>query len=112
MMLGILHDTRNIRNNFLDTVDVTKKHRKAVIEVKPLPKPTGPNLRKLRMGAGTWLGKGMASWQTALAKWIEKWEWADEGVNDASKMTWLEMLIAFELDTTTKIPDDQTATTK
>ena len=50
MMLGILHDTRNIRNNILDTVDVTKNHRTAVIEVKPLPKPTGPNLRKLRMG--------------------------------------------------------------
>ena len=107
MMLQILDDTRIFRNQILDTVDVTSNHRKALVEITALPVPTYQDLRRIRMGGTTWLGKAMASWQLRLAQWLEKWEWLDENTTDDHKLTWIELLIAFEIDTDTTVPDNQ-----
>ena len=34
-----------------------------------------------------------------------KWEWADNEIEDDTNMTWLEMLVAFEMETDTQMLD-------
>ena len=57
------------------------------------------------------MDRGMASWQLRLAQWLETWEWVDGNITDDCKLTWIELLIAFEIGTNPTVPGNQIQTT-
>ena len=46
----------------------------------------------------------MATWQAAMCEWLTKWEWADDTLDEAHSITWIELLVCFELDTKDYLP--------
>ena len=62
--------------------------------------------RNLSRASSTWITQGMTSWQHGLSQWLQTWQWADDELCEDQKITWLELLIGFELDTRQATPDD------
>ena len=46
-----------------------------------------------------------AGWQHAMADWIQQWEWLED-CEETLRIAWLELMIAFELQTGLMVPGD------
>ena len=107
MMLSILQETRMRREAIINTARIGYTHRKALIVVETPSYAAGQGTRRLRMHAQGWKRTGLAGWQKTLLDWLLKWEWLDDNdhpANPTEHITWLELLIGYELDTNTYLP--------
>ena len=107
MMVSIVNHTRGIRDQILQETRFSDTHRKSLVEITGIPElPPGAPTRRLRRLTRTLTRNGMAHWQAVLGDWLQKWEWLDQDCVDVTTyVTWLELLVAFETDTGTAVPD-------
>ena len=92
----------------LHQANLSTTHRKALIEVTALPCPSQDDYRVIRRcttDLGVLGDAAKPLWQQRLLSWLVKWRWADQPQLPEQRITWLELLIGFELDMTTIFPD-------
>ena len=88
----------------VDTAAMSTTHRKAIIEVQLPSHGETAATKKLRRQQRSWLQQGMAMWQRDLATWLDKWEWAHGDEDPEVCITWLELLIGYEIGEGRTIP--------
>ena len=109
MQLDIVAATRQRRDAIVQEANMTTTHRRKLQEVSYPSMYPQAERRRLRRRTQTWLTKGTAGWQHALAEWIHKWEWTLDHDEGTTCISWLELMIGFELDTQQQVPHPQQA---
>ena len=81
-----------------------------MVQKESLPRPDpSVETKVLRQSSADWLRQPKAAWEKCILEWLSKWEWtaSKATANMNENITWLELLIGYEIDSNTTIPAKQ-----